>query len=275
MVYVVERYLPGLLRSDLLRGLARLERWRRRGGARREVRYLGSTIVLGDDACFCQFEGPSAAAVAEANRQSRSPVRPDRPRSHRQTERRTTMSMSTVHPRNRPDQADEPPRSRSQRLPCWQPPSTGLVPRSFAVEDGASAPERRRRPASRRPVQRHQAASVGRPSTARRRGEEHRRVPVRTSGPLTPAQRQAVRDYWLGASMPMSPTEAKSIGTFLFGASVPLDRAQLQAVRNYWLGASSPASTPAPDGPTPSAVESIATYLLGHSILADAAPSGR
>ena len=63
MVYVVERYLPGLSRSDLLQGLSRLER-------DREVRYLGSTIVLGDEACFCQFEGPSEAAVAEANRRA-------------------------------------------------------------------------------------------------------------------------------------------------------------------------------------------------------------
>ena len=31
------------------------------------MRYLGSTIVLGDEACFCQFEGPSEAAVAEVN----------------------------------------------------------------------------------------------------------------------------------------------------------------------------------------------------------------
>ena len=63
MVYVVERYLPGLSRSGLLHGLSRLER-------ESEVRYLGSTIVLGDEACFCQFEGPSRAAVAEANRRA-------------------------------------------------------------------------------------------------------------------------------------------------------------------------------------------------------------
>jgi hypothetical protein len=63
MVYVVERYLPGLYRSELLQGLARLER-------SPEVRYLGSTIVLQDEACFCQFEGPSEAAVAEANRRA-------------------------------------------------------------------------------------------------------------------------------------------------------------------------------------------------------------
>jgi hypothetical protein len=67
MVYVVERYLPGLSRSDLLRGLLRLERVEEQ---RTAVRYLGSTIVLGDDACFCQFEGPSEEAVAEANREA-------------------------------------------------------------------------------------------------------------------------------------------------------------------------------------------------------------
>ena len=66
MVYVVERYLPGLTRSDLLQGLSRL-------GRGSEVRYLGSTIVLGDEACFCQFEGPSEAAVAEANRKAGVP----------------------------------------------------------------------------------------------------------------------------------------------------------------------------------------------------------
>ena len=69
MVYVVERYLPGLCRSDLLRGLSRLTTREERGEAL-TVRYLGSTIVLCDEACFCHFEGPSAAAVAEVNRQA-------------------------------------------------------------------------------------------------------------------------------------------------------------------------------------------------------------
>ena len=40
---------------------------------RREVRYLGSTIVSGDEACFCEFDGPSAAAVAEVNRRAGLP----------------------------------------------------------------------------------------------------------------------------------------------------------------------------------------------------------
>lgn len=71
MVFVVERYLPGLSRTDLLPGLSKLEpaleELRTEGTV---VRYLGSTIVLGDEACFCQFDAPSEAAVAEANRKA-------------------------------------------------------------------------------------------------------------------------------------------------------------------------------------------------------------
>ena len=73
MVFVVERYLPGLLRSDLLRRLSRLERSELQMDSEPVVRYLGSTIVLGDEACFCEFEGPSEAAVAEANRKAGLP----------------------------------------------------------------------------------------------------------------------------------------------------------------------------------------------------------
>jgi len=73
MVFVVERYLPGLLRSDLLCRLSRLEWDEDRAEEPAEVRYLGSTIVLGDEACYCEFEGPSEAAVAEANRRAGLP----------------------------------------------------------------------------------------------------------------------------------------------------------------------------------------------------------
>ena len=73
MVYVVERYLPGLHRSDLLRGLLRLEQGSEEGNRGANVRYLDSTIVLRDEACFCRFEGPSSAAVAEVNRQAGLP----------------------------------------------------------------------------------------------------------------------------------------------------------------------------------------------------------
>ena len=74
MVYVVERYLPGLDQRRLVRMLGKL------GQATQElriegthVRYLGSTIVPDDEACFCQFEGASKAAVAEANERAGVP----------------------------------------------------------------------------------------------------------------------------------------------------------------------------------------------------------
>lgn len=70
MVFVVERYLPGLSHSDLLHELAMLERSQELRDETRVVRYLGSTIVLGDEACYCRFEGPTEAAVAEANRRA-------------------------------------------------------------------------------------------------------------------------------------------------------------------------------------------------------------
>jgi Protein of unknown function (DUF4242) len=37
------------------------------------IRYLGSTVVLVDESCFCQFEAPSLEAVAEANKRARVP----------------------------------------------------------------------------------------------------------------------------------------------------------------------------------------------------------
>ena len=73
MVYVVERYLPGLSRSDLLRGLLRLEQGSEEAERGTDVRYLDSTIVLRDEACFCRFEGPSSDAVAEVNRRAGLP----------------------------------------------------------------------------------------------------------------------------------------------------------------------------------------------------------
>jgi hypothetical protein len=74
MAYVVERYLPGLAPCELAQSLRRLSQ------AIAElqdeaipVRYLGSTIVPGDEACFCDFEGPSEASIAEVNRRAALP----------------------------------------------------------------------------------------------------------------------------------------------------------------------------------------------------------
>jgi hypothetical protein len=93
MVFVVERYLPGLPSRDLLRGLSRLEREEASA-----VRYLGSTVVLEDEACFCEFEGPTEAAVAEANR--RAGLTFDRIVSavNVRPERSTTMNVSATIP---------------------------------------------------------------------------------------------------------------------------------------------------------------------------------
>ena len=72
MVYIVERYVPGLARSDLLRGLIELTK-ASEGEDAATARYLGSTIVLADESCFCHFEAPSVAAVAEANHRAGLP----------------------------------------------------------------------------------------------------------------------------------------------------------------------------------------------------------
>jgi uncharacterized protein DUF4242 len=98
MVYVVERYLPGLSRSDLLHGLSRLERAQELQGEAAEVRYLDSTVVLEDEACFCRFAGPTEAAVAEANRRAGLPFDRIVSAVTVQPERSTTMNVSTTIP---------------------------------------------------------------------------------------------------------------------------------------------------------------------------------
>ena len=74
MVYLVERYLPDLDQRRLVRMLGKLgkatEELRAEGTP---VQYLGSMIVPGDEACFCQFEGASEAAVAQANERAGVP----------------------------------------------------------------------------------------------------------------------------------------------------------------------------------------------------------
>jgi hypothetical protein len=74
MVYVVERYLPGLVCTELQQSLRHLRRLACGSGSREaQVRYLGSTIVPEDEACFCEFDAPSAASVADLNRRAGLP----------------------------------------------------------------------------------------------------------------------------------------------------------------------------------------------------------
>lgn len=68
--FVVERYLPGMSEDALRVELARLAE----ATAGTAVRYMGSTILLADEACFCHFEAPSAAVVGEVNDRARVPV---------------------------------------------------------------------------------------------------------------------------------------------------------------------------------------------------------
>ncbi|HVF53535.1 MAG TPA: nickel-binding protein [Actinomycetota bacterium] len=64
--FLVERYIPGAVDKTYaelgeLLGAA----FANEVGA---IRYLGSIVVRGDDACLCLFEGPSASEVAAANK---------------------------------------------------------------------------------------------------------------------------------------------------------------------------------------------------------------
>jgi Nickel responsive protein SCO4226-like len=241
MVYVVERYLPGLIRSDLLRGLSRLEQVEEQVGEGRAVRYLGSTIVLGDEACFCQFEGPTEAAVAEANRKAGLPFDRIVPAVTVKTERRTSMSVSASIPAT--------VQIRRTRLlgliglvaalaaaVTWVvlefavgtgSEKTQVAATSAVAESGAAALD----------AQGKQAANlVGSMTPAERRSISY--YLFGASASLSPAERQTVRDYWFGASTPLTPAQLRSISHYLFGVSTPLTQAELQSIRNYWLGAS-------------------------------------
>jgi uncharacterized protein DUF4242 len=72
-MYIVERYLPGVSRDELERILRRVERASLVQVDGESVRYFGSTIVLGDESCFCLFEAASEEAVAGLNRRARAP----------------------------------------------------------------------------------------------------------------------------------------------------------------------------------------------------------
>jgi hypothetical protein len=77
VVYVVERYLPGMVAADIVSALDQVERtaakMRDEGTP---IHYLGSTIVSQDEACLCQFDAPSEAVVVDLNQ--RAGLRVDR-----------------------------------------------------------------------------------------------------------------------------------------------------------------------------------------------------
>ena len=75
------------------------------------------------------------------------------------------------------------------------------------------------------------------------------------SSGLTPGQLQTVRDYQVGATIPLTSAE-RSIGSYLFGSSTGVTPGQLQMIRNYQARAVTPLT---------SAERSIGSYLFGAS----------
>jgi len=72
--YVVERSLPGITPEQLgaAAGAAK-ETTARMTEEGTPVRYLRTTFVLGEDKCYCLFEGPSADIVQQANDRANIP----------------------------------------------------------------------------------------------------------------------------------------------------------------------------------------------------------
>jgi hypothetical protein len=73
-VYLVERDLPGITMEELAaaqkRAIQTVKELRAKG---REVRYIRSTFVPGEDRCICLFEAPNPENVREANEQAQVP----------------------------------------------------------------------------------------------------------------------------------------------------------------------------------------------------------
>ena len=237
MVYVVERYLPGLLHSDLLHGLSNLERSEELTDEGQWVRYLGSTIVLEDEACYCRFDGPSEAAVAEANRKAGLSFHRIVPAVTVNAERRTTMNVSTTIP----------PRVRI-RLGRLLVISGAVAVLAAAVTwvllafalgtDGGKAaarPSGITAAGAALDTREQDGPSLVGPLTPAERSVGH--YLFGTSSPMTPAQLQGVRDYLFGASRALTPAE-RSIGYYLFGEFASLTPAQRRTIHSYQIGAS-------------------------------------
>lgn len=72
--FLVERYLPGISAEELTAAAVRAAAVSAEmTAAGTSVRYLGTTFVPEDEACFCQFEAASAEIVALANERARMP----------------------------------------------------------------------------------------------------------------------------------------------------------------------------------------------------------
>jgi len=73
-VYLVERNLPGISMEDLAAAQKRaIQVGKELTAEGREVRYIRSTFVPGENRCMCLFEAPNPEHVREANERAQIP----------------------------------------------------------------------------------------------------------------------------------------------------------------------------------------------------------
>jgi len=73
-VYLVERDLPGVKMEQLAVAQRRaIEAGKELTAQGKEVRYIRSTFVPGQNKCMCLFEAPNAENVREANERAQIP----------------------------------------------------------------------------------------------------------------------------------------------------------------------------------------------------------
>lgn len=73
-VYLVERDLPGIKMEDLAAAQkAAIQAGKEMSAEGKQVRYIRSTFVPGENKCMCLFEAPNPENVREANERARVP----------------------------------------------------------------------------------------------------------------------------------------------------------------------------------------------------------
>ncbi len=73
-VYLVERDLPGITMEELAAAQKRaIQTVKELTAQGKDVRYIRSTFVPGENRCMCLFEAPSAEHVREANERAQIP----------------------------------------------------------------------------------------------------------------------------------------------------------------------------------------------------------
>jgi muconolactone delta-isomerase len=73
-IYMVERDLPGVTVEDLAAAQKRaIEMGKELTAQGKQVRYIRSTFVPGENKCMCLFEAPNPENVKEANERANIP----------------------------------------------------------------------------------------------------------------------------------------------------------------------------------------------------------